>query len=148
MLKEVGTFKSNCSLCLCFVVMSDTTVAFLEKLSDRTTKGMEEEISKRVCKSKELICKLVSLIDKTLTRSHDIAKLIQDSQSADKEKAKSDVKQEAEGRETSIKEEESIDVKMEDKEDETKKSEEEKEEGSCLLDLQKLWVYFQSLMHC
>ncbi len=56
--------------------MSDSTVAFLERLHNRTTKGIEEEIRKRMTFSSSIINQLVLAIDKRVTRSTDISKML------------------------------------------------------------------------
>jgi len=56
--------------------MSETTVAFLEKLSNRTSKGMKEEISKRVNYSGIMIKRLVLSLEKVLNRSIELSKLL------------------------------------------------------------------------
>ena len=88
--------------------MSDSTVAFLERLHNRTTKGIEEEIGKRVTFSKSIISQLVQFIDKRVTRGKDFGKMLNElkntsEKSSDKEKAESSSDK------TSIKEEEIID---------------------------------------
>lgn len=52
--------------------MNETTVAFLEKLSNRTTKGTSEEIQKRVTHSTSIIRRLVITMEKTIQRTNDV----------------------------------------------------------------------------
>lgn len=56
--------------------MSDSTVGFLEKLSNRTSKGMNEEIQKRVNYSGQITRKLVMAMEKVLQRSMDLSKVV------------------------------------------------------------------------
>ncbi|XP_057295387.1 E3 ubiquitin-protein ligase BRE1A-like [Hydractinia symbiolongicarpus] len=58
--------------------MSVSTVEFLEKLSNRTTKGMKEEIHKRVMHSGLITKRLVHVLEKVLIRSQDLTKMFED----------------------------------------------------------------------
>ena len=52
--------------------MNETTVAFLEKLSNRTTKGTSEEIQKRVTHSGSIVRRLVMTMEKTIQRTNTV----------------------------------------------------------------------------
>lgn len=52
--------------------MSETTVAFLEKLSNRTTKGTSEEIQKRVTHSGSIIKRLVITMERATQRNKEL----------------------------------------------------------------------------
>ena len=71
--KLISSFgKFLCS----YLGMSDSTIGFLEKLSNRTSKGMNEEIQKRVNYSGQITRKLVMAMEKVLQRSMDLSKVI------------------------------------------------------------------------
>lgn len=55
---------------------SETTVAFLEKLSNRTTKGIQEELGKRVMHTGNMVRKLVVKLEAILVRSKDVSDMI------------------------------------------------------------------------
>lgn len=57
--------------------MSESTVAFLEKLSNRTTKGIQEELGKRQMHTGNMIRKLVKSLESVLQRGQDIADMVQ-----------------------------------------------------------------------
>ena len=57
---------------LFYSAMSETTVAFLEKLSNRTTKGTSEEIQKRVTHSSSIIERLVVRMEKNMKRNKEL----------------------------------------------------------------------------
>jgi len=63
--------------------MSESTVAFLEKLSNRTTKGIQEELGKRVMHTGNMIRKLVKSLETVLQRGQDVCDMVK----AGKEKA-------------------------------------------------------------
>jgi E3 ubiquitin-protein ligase BRE1 len=56
--------------------MSETTVAFLEKLSNRTSKGIQEECGKRVMHTGIMVKKLVKALEVILLRSLDISEMV------------------------------------------------------------------------
>jgi len=56
--------------------MSDTTVAFLEKLSNRTTKVVDEEARMRVSYTGKMTSKLVRAIEKSINQSQNLNKLL------------------------------------------------------------------------
>jgi len=86
--------------------MSDSTVAFLERLLNRTTKGIEEEIGKRVTFSKSIISQLIQFVDKRVTRGKDFGKMLGELKSAKSEKSDNREKPELSGERTGVKEEE------------------------------------------
>ena len=58
-------------------------MTFLERLHNRTTKGIEEEIGKRVDFSKSIISQLVQFIDRRVTRGKDIGKMLEEVKNVD-----------------------------------------------------------------
>ncbi|XP_065054662.1 E3 ubiquitin-protein ligase Bre1-like [Rhopilema esculentum] len=68
---DCGEEENNCP-------MSDTTITFLDRLHNRTTKGIEEEIGKRVTFSNGIISQLIQFIDKRITRGKDIGKMLEE----------------------------------------------------------------------
>ena len=63
-------------LCQFNLDMSETTVAFLERLSNRTTKGINEELQKKVIYSGNITENLVKSLEKILIRSQEVTKLL------------------------------------------------------------------------
>ena len=55
--------------------MSESTVAFLEKLSNRTKNGMREETQKRVIHTGTIVKRLVLAMEKILVRSRDMTEM-------------------------------------------------------------------------
>lgn len=75
----IGMLVHICMILLYHIIaMSDSTMVFLERLHNRTTKGIEEEIGKRVTFSKSIISQLIQFIDKRVTRGKDIAKMLEE----------------------------------------------------------------------
>ncbi|XP_012554643.1 E3 ubiquitin-protein ligase BRE1A isoform X1 [Hydra vulgaris] len=56
--------------------INETTTAFLEKLSNRTTKGISEELEKRLIHSKEITKKFILALDGVLSRKDKLTQTI------------------------------------------------------------------------
>lgn len=107
--------------------ISDSTVAFLERLHNRTTKGIEEEIGKRVTFSKNIICQLIQFVDKRITRGKDIGKMLAELSKVGAKKERSEKIEKVtkeEGKSIEVKEEKTEDEKKEEA-DNLKKEEDE-----------------------
>jgi len=61
--------------------MSETTVAFLEKLSNRTTKGTSEEIQKRVTHSCSIVKRLIVTLEKSMQRNKELVQALKNDKS-------------------------------------------------------------------
>ena len=61
--------------------MSETTVAFLEKLSNRTTKGTSEEIQKRVTHSGSIVKRLIIMLEKSMQRNKELVQALKNDRS-------------------------------------------------------------------
>ena len=99
--------------------MSDTTITFLDRLHNRTTKGIEEEIGKRVTFSNGIISQLIQFIDKRITRGKDIGKMLEEWPGFGAKKPK------AEKDEKTANADEKMEIKVEGKSEEERKEEKE-----------------------
>ncbi|XP_066921932.1 E3 ubiquitin-protein ligase Bre1-like [Clytia hemisphaerica] len=79
LLKRFGDVSEDEAL-----AMSETTVAFLEKLSNRTTKGTSEEIQKRVTHSSSIIERLVVRIEKNMKRNKELIETLKNDKKEEK----------------------------------------------------------------
>ena len=99
-------------------------MAFLERLHNRTTKGIEEEIGKRVTFSKCIISQLVQFIDKRVTRGKDFGKMLDELKIAKGGKREDREKAGLVDDKTGIKEEEKIDDQKRDVESQKNETDE------------------------
>ena len=117
--------KMNDMRCLFLAGMSDSTVTFLERLHNRTTKGIEEEIGKRVTFSKSIISQLIQFVDKRVTRGKDISKMLDELKNAKGIKTEEKGEGASSNGKTTVKEEEKTeDEKKEEAENQRKEADE------------------------
>lgn len=115
---DTGDDDTSCSI-------SDSTVAFLERLHNRTTKGIEEEIGKRMIFSKSIISQLIQSIDKRVTRSRDIEKMLKEYSMSAKKNEAAEKKDREPSAEAILQQEHKTEDEKKDEAEQTKKQQDE-----------------------
>ena len=116
---------------LIILAISDSTVAFLERLHNRTTKGIEEEIGKRMIFSKSIISQLIQSIDKRVTRSRDIEKMLKEYSMSAKKNEAAEKKDREPSAEAILQQEHKTEDEKKDEAEQTKKQQDEGNDWSC-----------------